>query len=98
MPFTEINVSDDRAAQQAMKERVGALAVPTLLVGEKVMSGYMRSLLDGELTAAGYPPAAGAPAAAGPAAGANADAGEDAGETEAAPDAEPATGEDDPGR
>ncbi|MCG6871871.1 MAG: glutaredoxin family protein [Gammaproteobacteria bacterium] len=62
VPFTEINVAEDRKAQEAMKERVGALAVPTLLVGDKVMSGYMRSLLEGELTAAGYAPAGGAPA------------------------------------
>jgi hypothetical protein len=29
--------------------------VPTVLVGSKVMNGYMESLLEGELDQAGYP-------------------------------------------
>ena len=100
VPFTEINVVEDREAQQAMKDRVGALAVPTLLVGEKVMSGYMRSLLDGELTNAGYAPAGGAPApAATPEAETDADAPLDADESPTdTGNAEPAGGEETPGR
>jgi glutaredoxin len=55
VPFTETNVENNPEAQAAMKERVGALAVPTIIVGEKVMKGYVESLLGGELDAAGYP-------------------------------------------
>jgi len=80
VPFTEHNVEGDRQAQDEMKKRVGALAVPTLLVGSKVMKGYLASLLDGELDAAGYPKAAPAtpvtPAEGGEAAAAGANDGQ----------------------
>ncbi len=55
VPFTEKNVETDTKAQEELKSRVGTLAVPTILVGAKVMNGYLESLLDGELDAAGYP-------------------------------------------
>lgn len=56
VPFSEINVSEKNIeAQQEMKNKVGDLAVPTITVGTKVMKGYLGSLLDGELDAAGYP-------------------------------------------
>jgi glutaredoxin len=57
VPFTEKNVEQDKDAQAELKKRIGTLAVPTIVVGEKVMRGYIRSLLSGELDAAGYPPA-----------------------------------------
>ena len=38
-----------------MIDKTGSLTVPTIMVGEKVMKGYMQSLLAGELDAAGYP-------------------------------------------
>lgn len=54
--FSQIDVSERNVdAQQKMIKRVGNLAVPTIVVGTKVMKGYMGSLLDGELDAAGYP-------------------------------------------
>lgn len=60
VPFTEIDVSEKNPeAQQEMVKKVGGLLIPTLTVGGKVMKGYMESLLDGELDAAGYPKAAG---------------------------------------
>ncbi|HEC13501.1 MAG TPA: glutaredoxin family protein [Acidiferrobacteraceae bacterium] len=55
VPFTEKNVEKDFAAQQEMKKEVGALTVPTLVVGKKIMKGYIESLLAGELDQAGYP-------------------------------------------
>ncbi len=56
IPFSEVNVSAKNVdAQQEMKKKVGELSVPTIAVGAKVMKGYMASLLDGELDAAGYP-------------------------------------------
>jgi glutaredoxin len=56
VPYTEIDVSEKNPdAQKAMREKVGELAVPTILVGTKVMKGYMESLLEGELDQAGYP-------------------------------------------
>lgn len=55
VPFSEKGVDDDRALQQELIKRTGQLAVPTISVGEKVMNGYMESLLEGELDQAGYP-------------------------------------------
>lgn len=56
VPFSEIDVSEKNPeAQQEMIKKVGALLIPTLTVGSKVMKGYMESLLDGELDSAGYP-------------------------------------------
>jgi len=56
VPFTEIDVSEKSpTAQQEMIKTVGELLIPTLTVGKKVMKGYMESLVDGELDAAGYP-------------------------------------------
>lgn len=58
VPFSEVNVSANNVdAQQEMKKKVGELSVPTITVGAKVMKGYLASLLDGELDAAGYPKA-----------------------------------------
>src|SRR5216684_6560463 len=55
VPFSEKNVENDRKAQDELKEKAKSVSVPTILVGEKVMSGYMESLLEGELDQAGYP-------------------------------------------
>ncbi len=55
VPFSEKNVESDRKSQEEMKEKVKSLSVPTILVGAKVMSGYIESLLEGELDQAGYP-------------------------------------------
>jgi len=56
VPFSERN-ANDAAAQKELKERAGDVTVPTLLVGSKVMRGYMESILEGELDQAGYPKA-----------------------------------------
>lgn len=55
VPFTEKNVEDNVALQEELRQKSGGLAVPTILIGEKVMKGYLESLLEGELDAAGYP-------------------------------------------
>jgi glutaredoxin len=52
--FQEKNAESDPKIQQELREKSGGLAVPTIIVGTKVMRGYMESLLDDELTAAGY--------------------------------------------
>lgn len=57
VPFTEKNVESERALQDELKTKSGGLAVPTILVGDKVMRGYLESLLEGELDQAGYPKA-----------------------------------------
>jgi glutaredoxin len=55
VPFTDKNVSGDAEAIKELQEKSGALTVPTIMVGSKVMKGYMESLLEGELDDAGYP-------------------------------------------
>ena len=55
VPFTDKNVSGNAEAIKELQEKSGALTVPTIMVGSKVMKGYMESLLEGELDAAGYP-------------------------------------------
>ncbi len=57
IPFTEKNVAQGNLTnQKELQDKVGELVVPTILVGAKVMKGgYIESLLEGELDAAGYP-------------------------------------------
>lgn len=55
VPFTDKDVAKDTTLQQELIEKTGSLTVPTIMVGEKIMKGYMESLLAGELDAAGYP-------------------------------------------
>lgn len=63
VPFSEVDVSSNNPkAQQEMQQKIGELAVPTITVGSKVMKGYLESLLEGELDAAGYPKAEQPPA------------------------------------
>lgn len=57
IPFSEKNVEGDVKAQEELKKKSGGLSVPTITIGEKVMRGYMESLLEGELDTAGYPKA-----------------------------------------
>lgn len=55
IPFTEKNVEGNRQLQDELIKQAGGLAVPTIMVGTKVMRGYLESLLEDELNAAGYP-------------------------------------------
>lgn len=52
--FTEKNVHGNPEVQQELTKKSGALSVPTIIVGEKVMKGYLESLLEGELKATGH--------------------------------------------
>ena len=55
IPFSEKNVGNNPVLQKEMIAKVGQLSVPTIMVGSKIMSGYVQSLLAGELDQAGYP-------------------------------------------
>ncbi len=55
VPFAEKNVSNNQPLQKEMIEKIGELSVPTIMIGSKVMKGYIESLLEGELDQAGYP-------------------------------------------
>lgn len=55
VPFQDKNVEGNGELQQELKKKAGEISVPTILVGPKVMKGYVQSLLEGELDAAGYP-------------------------------------------
>lgn len=54
--YRTINVAKSEAALRAMKARTGSMSVPTIVVGRDVLMGYVRSVLAGELKAAGYSP------------------------------------------
>ena len=66
LPYTEVNVADDVAAQEQMRGQVGSLSVPSLAVGDRVLTGYNRGAMETLLDVAGYPvtPAAAAPTGA----------------------------------
>jgi glutaredoxin len=66
VPFKEHNVENDRDLQKKLIAKTGSLSVPTILVGEKVMKGYLESLLEGELDQAGYPKTESPPTSAEP--------------------------------
>ncbi|MFQ5993588.1 MAG: glutaredoxin domain-containing protein [Acidiferrobacterales bacterium] len=55
VPFTDKNVQGNRELLKELQDKTGSLTVPTIMIGEKVMKGYLESLLAGELDAAGYP-------------------------------------------
>ena len=52
--FRAIDVANGKALA-AMKKRTGATTIPTIIVGRRVLVGYVRSVVSAELTAAGYP-------------------------------------------
>lgn len=54
VPFSEKNVEGDRKLQDELIKMAGGLSVPTILIGSKVMRGYLESLLEDELKSAGY--------------------------------------------
>lgn len=65
IPFTIKNADNNRAVQKEMQKKVGSVTVPTILVGDKVMKGFVQSMLASELDAAGYPNPEQTPSAAG---------------------------------
>jgi glutaredoxin len=60
IPFSEQNLNASPELQQTLKKKIGSLSAPTIMIGEKVMKGYVESVLEGELNEVGYPKA-GAP-------------------------------------
>ncbi len=55
VPFTEQNLDNNPELQQKLKKKIGSLSAPTITIGEKIMKGYVDSLLEGELDEVGYP-------------------------------------------
>ena len=55
VPYSEHNLENNAELQQKVKQKYGALSAPTITIGEKVMKGYVESILEGELDSAGYP-------------------------------------------
>ena len=54
VPFTEQNLNADPELQQTLKKKIGSLSAPTIMIGEKVMKGYVESVLEGEFDGVGY--------------------------------------------
>ena len=55
VPFSEQNLNTSAELQQTLKKKIGSLSAPTIMIGDKVMKGYVESVLEGQLDDAGYP-------------------------------------------
>ena len=55
IPFTEKNPESDTAAATALKALVGALQVPTIVIGANSLQGFEEEGWNAALNAAGYP-------------------------------------------
>jgi glutaredoxin len=62
LPYTEKNVQANTEVQEELKEKAGQLAIPVIVVGERVVRGYDRLVLTEAITSAGYPNNEAAPA------------------------------------
>ncbi len=54
IPFAEKNPETDPAAALALKEKIGALSVPTIVIGSSSISGFNEASWNAALTGAGY--------------------------------------------
>lgn len=63
IPYNRKAVEGNPELQQELQGIAGSLTVPTLTVGERILTGYSRDAIHAALDEAGYP-AAGSPAAA----------------------------------
>lgn len=61
IPFADKDASTDIEVQTELRKRAGSLSVPTIAVGEKVISEYSQAWLESELNQAGYPKAPASP-------------------------------------
>jgi glutaredoxin len=68
VPFTEKNAQGDVKVQQELQQKVGALSVPAIVIGTKVLGSYAEGWLDSELDQAGYAKAGSEPVPEGEAA------------------------------
>ncbi len=55
VPFSEQNLNTNPELQQTLKKKIGSLSAPTIMIGDKVMKGYVESVLEGQLDDVGYP-------------------------------------------
>lgn len=55
VPYQNIEVEDNPTAQQALMDLIGALRVPSLLVGKQVVNKFDRSSIEETLKENGYP-------------------------------------------
>lgn len=55
VPFEEKNVEDNPEVQDELKGVAGRLEVPLVVLGERVLRGYSRSVLETEFDSAGFP-------------------------------------------
>lgn len=62
VPFADKDASADTAVQAELRKRAGSLSVPTIAVGEKVITEFSQAWLESELNQAGYPQKAATPA------------------------------------
>ena len=53
--FSEMNVATNPMAQQEMRKPVGEPSAPAVMVGSKVMQGYLPAQLSAALDNGGYP-------------------------------------------
>lgn len=55
IPFSEKNPETDTVAAAALKEKVGSLPVPTIVIGANSLTGFDEEIWNTALNAAGYP-------------------------------------------
>lgn len=55
IPFVEKNVLNDIDLQKELEGKAGALTVPTLIIGDRILNGYSRSAISSRLNQAGFP-------------------------------------------
>ncbi len=55
IPFTEKSAATDVAVQEELRKKAGALTVPTVSIGSKVITEYSQAWIESELDQAGYP-------------------------------------------
>ena len=58
VPFTEVDVGTDPDVQEQLRQRSGALKVPTVAAGERIITGYSRDKLEAALDEMGFAAAA----------------------------------------
>lgn len=54
LPFAEKSVETDAEVQEELKARTGRLSVPVVMVGQNLVNGYNRSVLESQLHNVGY--------------------------------------------
>lgn len=55
IPYLEVDVENDIEAQEGLKKLTGALRIPSVTIGDKVISGFDRNKIEDILLSKGYP-------------------------------------------